>query len=60
MGGGFYDNSFAYLLHRKHWHKPRLIGLAYDFQLMPRLPVQPWDVPLTAVATDSGWYRFRA
>ena len=59
MGGGFYDKSFAYLLHRKHWHKPRLIGLAYDFQLMPRLPVQPWDVPLTAVATDSGWYRFR-
>lgn len=60
MGGGFYDRSFAYLLNRKHWCKPRLIGLAYDFQLIPQLPVQPWDVPLTAVATDSDWYRFRA
>jgi len=60
MGGGFYDRSFGYLLNRKHWCKPRLIGLAYDFQLIPQLPVQPWDVPLTAVATDSDWYRFRA
>ena len=59
MGGGFYDRSFAHLLNRKHWRKPRLIGLAYDFQLIPRLPVQPWDVPLTAVATDSDWYQFR-
>jgi len=58
MGGGFYDRSFAYLLKRKHWRKPRLIGLAYDFQQLPRLPVRPWDVPLTAVATDSDWYRF--
>jgi 5-formyltetrahydrofolate cyclo-ligase len=58
MGGGFYDRSFAYLLRRKHWRKPRLIGLAYDFQQLPQLPVQPWDVPLTAVATDSDWYRF--
>jgi 5-formyltetrahydrofolate cyclo-ligase len=59
MGGGFYDRSFAYLLRRKHWRKPRLIGLAYGFQRLPRLPVQPWDVPLTAVATESEWYRFR-
>jgi 5-formyltetrahydrofolate cyclo-ligase len=59
MGGGFYDRSFGYLLNRRHWHKPRLIGLGYDFQLLPRLPAQPWDVPLTAVATDSDWYRFR-
>ena len=59
MGGGFYDRSFAYLLTRRHWQKPRLIGLAYDFQLMQQIPLQPWDVPLTAVATDSGWYRFR-
>ena len=59
MGGGFYDRSFAYLLHRKHWRKPHLIGLAYDFQQLTRLPSQPWDVPLTAVATDSGWHLFQ-
>ena len=55
----FYDRSFAYLLHRKHWRKPHLIGLAYDFQQLTRLPPQPWDVPLTAVVTDSGWHRFK-
>ena len=58
MGGGFYDRSFAYLLKRKYWRTPRLIGLAYDFQQLPSLPDRPWDVPLTAVATDSDWYRF--
>jgi 5-formyltetrahydrofolate cyclo-ligase len=58
MGGGFYDRSFAFLRGRKHWRKPQLIGLAYDFQQLPALPPQPWDVPLTAVATDSEFYRF--
>ena len=59
MGGGFYDRSFAFLRSRKHWHKPRLVGLAYEFQHLPKLPAQPWDVPLTAVATDEDWYQFR-
>jgi 5-formyltetrahydrofolate cyclo-ligase len=58
MGGGFYDRSFAYLLRRKHWHKPRLVGLAFDFQCLDRLPARAWDVPLNAVATESRWYRF--
>ncbi len=59
MGGGFYDRSFAYLLRRKYWHRPHLVGLAYDFQQLPKLPAQPWDVPLTAVATDTGWHPFQ-
>ncbi len=58
MGGGFYDRSFAFLLGRKHWRKPQLVGLAYDFQQLPSLPPQPWDVPLTAVATDAEFHRF--
>jgi 5-formyltetrahydrofolate cyclo-ligase len=58
MGGGFYDRSFAFLLGRKHWRKPQLVGLAYAFQQLPSLPPQPWDVPLTAVATEAGWHRF--
>jgi 5-formyltetrahydrofolate cyclo-ligase len=53
MGGGFYDRSFAHLLRRRHWQKPRLVGLAFDFQQVKRLPVQHWDVPLTAVATEN-------
>lgn len=58
MGGGFYDRSFAFLDRRRHWRKPRLVGLAYDFQRLPQLPAQPWDVPLSAVVTDAAWYRF--
>jgi len=52
MGGGFYDRSFAHLLRRRHWLKPRLVGLAFDFQQLARLPAQRWDVPLTAVASE--------
>ncbi len=58
MGGGFYDRSFAFLCRRRHWRKPRLVGLAYDFQQLPALPAHRWDVPLNAVATDSGWHVF--
>ncbi|HKJ08574.1 MAG TPA: 5-formyltetrahydrofolate cyclo-ligase [Gammaproteobacteria bacterium] len=56
MGGGYYDRSFGFLRRRRHWQKPRLVGLAYDFQQVEALPAQPWDVPLTAVATDVGLY----
>lgn len=59
MGGGFYDRSFAYLLRHDRWLRPRLIGLAYDFQRQARLPAQAWDVPLHAVATDRQLYLCR-
>jgi len=59
MGGGFYDRSFAHLLRRRQWLKPRLVGLAFDFQQVAHLPAHPWDVPLTAVATDTGITEFR-
>lgn len=58
MGGGFYDRSFAFLRQRRAWRKPRLVGIAYDFQQLPQLPAQDWDVPLTAVATETQWHRF--
>ena len=59
MGGGFYDRSFAFLHQRRSWYKPRLVGVAYDFQQLPQLPAQAWDVPLTAVVTDRAWHNFR-
>lgn len=58
MGGGYYDRSFAFLLRRRNWKKPHMVGLAYDFQQLEMLPAQPWDVPLTAVATDAHWHAF--
>lgn len=54
MGGGFYDRTFAYLAGRHAWRKPKLLGVAYQFQECARLPAQPWDVPLIGVATEEG------
>lgn len=56
MGGGFYDRTLAFLQHRHKWRKPRLIGLAYEFQRVDSLPVQQWDVPLDAIATEQQLY----
>jgi 5-formyltetrahydrofolate cyclo-ligase len=54
MGGGFYDRTFAYLRHREHWRRPKLIGVAFEFQRVAELPAQPWDVPLDGIITDKG------
>lgn len=56
MGGGFYDRTLAFLNSRSHWHKPRLIGLAYEFQCVEQLPAQNWDIPLDAIATEKSVY----
>jgi 5-formyltetrahydrofolate cyclo-ligase len=56
MGGGFYDRSLAFLAQRRHWRKPHVVGLAYDFQRVERLPTSAWDVPLAAVITDRACY----
>ena len=58
MGGGFYDRSFAFLRRRRHWLKPRLVGLAFDFQRAASLPHADWDVPMQGVITESGFLRF--
>ncbi len=53
MGGGFYDRTLAFT---RHWPRavPRLVGLAHHLQEVEadRLPLQPWDIPLHAIATD--------
>ena len=46
MGGGFYDKTFAR-------RSAQLIGLAHDCQQVEQLPIESWDVPLDAIATDS-------
>ena len=56
MGGGFYDRTLSFLKQRHSWHKPRLIGLAYEFQRQQALPQQDWDVPLDAIATEQTIY----
>jgi 5-formyltetrahydrofolate cyclo-ligase len=55
-GVGFYDRRLHHLQAGRHWRRPKLIGIAYEFQRVPRLEAQPWDVPLDAVVTERHFY----
>ncbi|MCX7018814.1 MAG: 5-formyltetrahydrofolate cyclo-ligase [Candidatus Sumerlaeota bacterium] len=47
-GGGYFDRVLACL------NPDALkIGLAFEFQVVGRLPVDPWDVPVDVVITES-------
>lgn len=59
MGGGFYDRTLAFM-RRPYGPKPALIGVAHELQKVDCLPLEPWDVPLSAVATDEAVYRAQA
>jgi 5-formyltetrahydrofolate cyclo-ligase len=53
-GAGFYDRTLAFRRFRRHWRGPRLVALAYSFQVVPRLPVEPTDVFMDVIVTDGG------
>ena len=57
MGGGFYDRTLAYLLNRRFWRKPVLMGLAHENQKTDHLKSQSWDIPLDYVITEKQRYR---
>ena len=55
MGAGFYDHALrGRRLARKAWRRPRLIGIAFACQQLPRIEPAPWDVPLDLVVTEAG------
>lgn len=56
MGGGFYDSTLAFLQRRRVWQRPRLMGVAYEFQKVASLRPCPWDVPLDAIVTEERLY----
>lgn len=58
MGGGYYDRSFAFV-RGGILRQPLLVGLGHAFQEVARLPVEPWDVPLAAIATERRWRTIR-
>jgi len=58
MGKGYYDRTFAFLNQPDRPRKPRLVGLAYDFQEVGELPTEIWDVDLDAILTDTGYLCF--
>jgi 5-formyltetrahydrofolate cyclo-ligase len=51
-GAGFYDRCLRHLRSARRWRRPRLIGLAYEFQRVPSIAAHPWDVPVDAVLTE--------
>lgn len=55
-GAGHYDRWLA----RQTAPLPRLIGIAFDGQVVETVPAEPHDVPLDAIATPSRWIDCRA
>lgn len=55
-GVGYYDRSLAFLRDRRFLRKPHLLGLAHDFQRVPALPTDWWDVPLDGIVTERTVY----
>lgn len=53
MGGGYYDRTLAYQKYRRFWRRPRLLGVAYEFQRVEALASEEWDVPMHGVITES-------
>lgn len=49
QGGGHYDRAFA------RYPAARRIGVAFSVQEVDRVPIDPWDMPLHAIITESEW-----
>ena len=47
-GGGYYDRTLP------HFPRARRIGLVLESCIVPHIAVEPWDVPMDAVATEQG------
>ena len=52
MGSAYFDRCFAFLRHKKHWRRPKLVGLAFNCQQVEKIKPNPWDIPLYRVITE--------
>ncbi len=59
MGGGFYDRTLAFLDKRKVWLKPKIYGIAYEFQQVDSIKTDAWDIPLHGILTEIKQYEIR-
>ena len=55
MGGGWYDRSLAFRRKRAA-PPPWLVGAGFAVQQLDALAVEPWDVPLDAICTESNTF----
>ncbi len=53
-GAGHYDRAVARIIEKGI--KPILVGMAFDCQHEDRVPVGPYDQPLNAMITESGFH----
>ena len=58
MGGGYYDQTFAFKQRPGRAAGPRLIGVAFDFQQVDTLPSNDWDVALDGILTETALRSF--
>ncbi|RPI16938.1 MAG: 5-formyltetrahydrofolate cyclo-ligase [Lysobacterales bacterium] len=55
MGAGYYDRALRRRLTAdRAWRRPRLVGVAFSIQEVPRIEPSPWDVSLDLVVTERG------
>ena len=52
MGGGYFDQTFAFLKWRNLYFHPRLIGLSFACQQVEKIAPNPWDIRLFYVVTE--------
>jgi 5-formyltetrahydrofolate cyclo-ligase len=55
-GAGYYDRAIERLT--RNGHAPRLIGVAFDCQEVPKVPDEPHDVVIPEILTEGGLRRF--
>ena len=54
QGGGYYDRFLASLAQAQ---RPMTIGLAFECQLVDRVPTDEKDMPVDVLVTEAGMYR---
>jgi len=57
MGGGYYDRSLGNSPARADGSRPLRVGIAYDLQRVESIAARPWDVPMDAIVTETGWFK---
>lgn len=56
FGAGYYDRAIERWIHSAHRDRMRLIGLAYDFQIVDSLPTEAHDHTLDFILTENNLY----
>lgn len=49
-GGGYYDRLFAH----PTWASLTKIGITFDLGYLDQIPIDPWDIPLNAICSETG------